>query len=708
MADHNPRQLFIGIDIGGTFTDFVIFDQGKGEIITSKILSTPENPALAVISGMEEALEKFSGDPNPILVSAITHGSTVATNTLLEKKGARTALVTTAGFRDVLEIGRQARTSLYDFSAQKPDPIIDRSRRFEVEERVDSQGHIIKPLQMGDLDQIATQIKLASIESVAVCLLFSFLFPEHELQIADILREQDLHVSLSSEILPEYREYERTSTTVLNAYVTPILDHYLGSLQDSLSILIPGVNLRIMQSNGGIISLAEARRAGVRCIVSGPAGGVVGASHVARSAGSRGKSPGEDHPIDPAIKLITFDMGGTSTDVSLVDQQPSISTETMVAGYPIGIPMLDIHTIGAGGGSIARVDLGGVLRVGPESAGADPGPACYALGDPSGDLPTVTDANVVLGRLPVDYFLGGKMKIDPDRSFKVMSDLGHQMGLDAIHAAHGVIEVVNAHMERALRLVTIERGHDPQDFELLSFGGAGGLHAATLARRLSIPRVIVPPLASTLSAFGMLVADVVKDYSQTVMFFGQVSVQRLRESFEPLIERGHADLRAEGFTPSESLLELSLDIRYRGQSYELQVPFDPDFLENFHQFHFKAYGYSRPQAEVEIVNLRLRAVGITSPPEIPSLPGENPDPVVAYLEDRLVYIQFQGVEVPLFRGELLSPGNLVEAPAVVVRQDTTIYLPLGSSARVDRYLNLVISFVENQAPGFTEPAGSHA
>jgi N-methylhydantoinase A len=695
VANNISLPLLIGIDIGGTFTDFVIQDREQGRIITSKVLSTPSDPSQAVINGLEAILTALTAEDSASPQGyTITHGSTVATNALLERKGARTALVTTSGFRDVLEIGRQTRPNLYDLSARLPEPIVPKNWRFEVDQRVDSQGEVINDLNQDELARLVSKIEDGSIESVAICLLFSFIHPEHEQLIARELKDSGFYVSQSSQVLPEYREYERTSTTVLNAYVTPIIDRYLGSLESSISDVANPFRLRIMQSNGGIIGVNEARQAGVRCIVSGPAGGVVGASHIAKSAHSKKQRKDDLVSQDATLKLITFDMGGTSTDVSLVDQHPEVSTESIVGGYPIGIPMLDIHTIGAGGGSIARVDLGGALRVGPESAGAEPGPACYAGGNSSKNLPTVTDANVVLGRLLADHFLGGEMQLNEERAYAVMANLGAGLHLDAVQAAQGVIDVVNAHMERALRLVTIERGHDPEEFVLLSFGGAGGLHAATLARRLSIPKVIIPPLASVLSAFGMLVADVVKDYSLTVMFPGNAARHEISKSFQPLIEQGRDDLRAEGFEAQSTRLEQRLDMRYRGQSYELSIPYGDNYLEDFHLAHERNYGYAHHAAQVEIVNIRLRATGLISPPEILNSPRGDGDPSSAFLEHRLVVVNNQKVEIPLFQGELLTPGDALSGPAVVVRKDTTVYLPRDASAQVDRFLNLVINIVK--------------
>jgi N-methylhydantoinase A len=614
LTEDHPLKIHVGIDIGGTFTDFVLFNQISGELKTFKFLSIPENPAQAVIDGLSDVLSRiFSSEDKPAFELVITHGSTIATNALIERKGALTALITTRGFEDVLEIGRQNRPALYDFSHFPEETLVPKNFRFGVDERVDHDGTVLQQLNEQEMPKILLNLNESSVESVAICLLFSFLYPEHERTIAKLLHQSGFFVSSSNELIPEYREYERTSTTVVNAYVTPILDRYLGDLDLSLSELADNSHLRIMQSNGGIIGINKARSEGVRGILSGPAGGVIGAKHIAESACNSSRYVDEHKNERNNLKVIAFDMGGTSTDVSLIDGEPSITSESVIGGMPIRIPVLDIHTIGAGGGSIAHLDTGGALRVGPKSAGADPGPACYALGDAKFDLPTVTDANVVLGRLPSDYFLGGQMPLVPERALTIMAKLGTQIGLDAIQTARGVVDIINAHMERALRLVSVERGHDPREVVLVSFGGAGGLHACNLAKKLGIERVIIPPLASTLSAYGMLVADVIKDYSKTVMLPGNVPVESIRAEIQPLMEQGLADIQAEGFSRDNIRLEQELDMRYAGQSYELRVPFNGDFLQAFHQIHELTYGYARPEVEVSIVNVRLRAVGEISP-----------------------------------------------------------------------------------------------
>ncbi|MFQ5409361.1 MAG: hydantoinase/oxoprolinase family protein, partial [Anaerolineales bacterium] len=494
----------IGIDIGGTFTDFVFYDE-SGRLHTFKILSTPRDPAEAVLDGLQRLSRQYAvssrqnPDPNTDDGSLdtehwhVVHGSTIATNTLLERTGARTAFVTTRGFRDMLTIGRQNREHIYDFFADRPEPLVPPERCFAVDERVDYQGKVLRPLADDELSPLAAALQAAGVESVAISLLFSFHHPAHEERIAEVLQRAGFEVSRSSEVLPEFREYERASTTVINAYVGPRVAHYLARLAEHDSI----AELRVMQSNGGSLRADKAGREAVRTILSGPAGGVVGAVRIARAAG--------------LARVITFDMGGTSTDVSLSEGSPRVTTEAAIGGLPVRVPVIDIHTVGAGGGSIGAVDAGGALRVGPQSAGADPGPACYGRG---GTAPTVTDANVVLGRLAADEFLGGGMALDPTAAEQALTRLAEAAGLgghDGLSpgqlAALGMVAVANAHMARALRVISVERGYDPRDFVLISFGGAGGLHACELARSLGIRRVFVPPGASTLSAYGMLAAD---------------------------------------------------------------------------------------------------------------------------------------------------------------------------------------------------------
>jgi N-methylhydantoinase A len=667
----------IGIDIGGTFTDFVFLSQDTGELIASKLLTDNENPATTVLKGLREFLSYQTGQ--------IIHGSTVATNALLERKGAITALVTTRGFKDIIQIGRQNRPNLYDWNQAPAPSLIPPEFRFEIKERVNAHGHIQIPLDVSELPRIIEVLRQSGIESVAVALLFSFLYPDHERTITNSLREAGFLVSSSCEILPEYREYERTSTTAVNAYVSPILDNYLSVLQDAL----PNTTLQMMQSNGGMIDISEARKFGVRCILSGPAGGIVGAQYIAHELISTENDAG-NHSI---LRIITFDMGGTSTDVSLIDGNPTLTTDAIVGGCPIHLPLLDIHTIGAGGGSIAYMDAGRSLRVGPQSAGADPGPACYG----KGEFPTVTDANLELGRILPGYFLGGRMPIYPERAKSSLEKLGRLLDLTPAEVAQGIIDIVNIQMERALRVISVERGYDPAQYSLFSFGGAGGLHACELAHQLGIPRVIIPRLASTLSAFGMLVSDVIKDYVKTVMLPGHISLNELDERFSPMIEHGLMELEDQEVEPDRIKTQCSLDMRYSGQSYELNTPFTPDFIGAFHAKHSTIYGYSMENKEIEIVNLRLRVIGQVPPVKFPraqkSTKLKSPSPP-QYTDMRL-----NGSVIPaqLFHYGQLNPGDSFHGPALIASSDTTILVNPGDIGIVDDYLNLIISIQGNKA-----------
>ena len=663
-------MLRIGIDIGGTFTDFVVHDPDDGTITTFKLLSDPTNPATTVLQGLKKVV--LDG---PV---QIIHGSTVATNALLERKGARTALIATRGFKDVIEIARQNRPSLYDWFVNPAPVLVPSYLRVEVDERIDYQGNVLIPLDPIQLEEIIKFFTKNNIESIAVCLIFSFLYPHHEQMIVERLRNSGYFVSASSEILPEYREYERTSTTVVNAYVSPILDRYLSTLKSGL----PNSKMQIMQSNGGMVSLNEARQNGARCILSGPAGGIVGAQNIAQTILSGSSS----NQFDQVIKIITFDMGGTSTDVSLINGQPSLTTDTAVGGCPIHLPILDIHTIGAGGGSIAHVDAGGSLRVGPQSAGAFPGPACYGIGE----LPTVTDANLVLGRLIPDHFLGGQMQIDPDRAFTAISNLGTSLNLTAFQAAFGVIEVVNAQMERALRVISVERGYDPRDFSLFSFGGAGGLHAIELARHMGIPKVIISKFASTLSALGMLASNVIRDYVKTVMLPGIVHQQMIIDLFSPLIDQGTTEIQNEGFQSDQIEILCSLDVRYVGQSYELNIPFSEDFISDFHKVHRFTYGYSYVDKAIELVNLRVRAIGKITPISLPVISTEQKNNNLIPMEYRRVDMPAGSLSLPVFDYEKFSPGALLTGPALIVSSDTTILIDTNDIAKVDNYQNLLI------------------
>ena len=585
-------------------------------------------------------------------------------------------LITTKGFRDVLLIGRQDRPELYDLFPSIPPPLVPPEWCFEVTERIDYQGHTVVPLQEWELEKIVQDLKAQNIRSVAVSFLFSFANPEHEQRVADRLRAEGLFVTASSEILPEFREYERTSTAVVNGYVSPVLDAYLGSLGREVA----PTEFHILQSNGGRLSVTQARGHGVRSILSGPAGGVVGARHIAKLAGFK--------------RILTFDMGGTSTDVSFVHNDMRVTSDAKIGGFPIRVPVIDIHTVGSGGGSLASVDAGGNLRVGPQSAGAVPGPVCYGRG---GRIPTVTDAHLILGRLPVDGFLGGAMKLDVEAALQAFDVLGKTIalpsssGLDARQSlALGMIQIANVHMERALRVISVERGEDPRETVLVSFGGAGGLHACDLARALGIPHVLNSPMAATLSALGMLAADVQLDYVQTVMLPDATSFERLESYMTAMVQQGIDDLRREGIDSEQAVISRMVDVRYVGQSFDLQVPLTPHFRQEFDRVHQETYGYSQPDVHIEIVNVRVRAMGPVTPPPLPRESLGLADPSSAKWEERPVVVGHVIQKVPHFTANCLRPGHQVPGPAILVLDDTTVYVGPHDKATIDTYSNIII------------------
>jgi N-methylhydantoinase A len=660
--------MWVGIDIGGTFTDFVTYSPVAKVLQRFKVLSTPSDPAEAVLQGLARLPQQGR--------CHIVHGSTVATNAILERKGARTALVTTKGFRDMLLIGRQNRPDLYEIFPEVSVPLVPREWCLEMTERVDFQGNVVIPLQKDDIDAMIASLRSHGIQSVAVSFLFAFVNPEHERWVANRLREAGLFVTASSELLPEFREYERTSTTVVNAYVSPVLNHYLGRLEQEMA----PETFHILQSNGGRISVEHARGQGVRSILSGPAGGVVGARYLAGLAGFH--------------RILTFDMGGTSTDVSLVNEEIQVTTEAEVGGCPIRVPVIDLHTVGSGGGSMATIDVGGNLRVGPQSAGADPGPVCYGRG---GAIPTVTDAHVVLGRLPVEGFLGGQMPLSIESASQAFEILAHSLalspipGLDSVQTlALGTIHIANAHMERALRVISVERGEDPRETVLISFGGAGGLHACDLARALGVPKVLVSPMAATLSALGMLAADVQLDYVQTVMLSDDTPYGILDQETRELVRQGETDLKREGVAPQQAVMIRTVDVRYVGQSFELAVPLTPAFRDTFDRAHFERYGYSRIEAPIEIVNVRVRAIGRVTPPPIPPKPLGPSDPSSARWGECPVVLAHGRQSVPVYQGHRLSPGHEIPGPAIIMLPDTTVFLGLTDQATIDAFSNILI------------------
>jgi N-methylhydantoinase A len=702
-----PRRsqpLRIAIDTGGTFTDCVWRDRGGLRML--KVFSTPADPSQAIV----EALHKIIPTGECILL----HGTTVGTNTLLERKGARTALVTTAGFEDAIEIGRQARPKLYDFFFDRIEPLVPRDLRFGINERTASDGEILTSPTPEELHSLADQIEAAKPQSIGISLLFSFANPKNEEAVAAALQRLAVPLSISHQILPEFREYERTSTVVINAYLQPVMQGYLENLEHNIAAdpqrLKPRLSRQaygtakavpfpmrsdpdaqrlkpdagssprifVMQSSGGITALSTAAREPVRTVLSGPAGGVVGAAATARSSG-----------FD---KIIAFDMGGTSTDVSLVEGEIKTATDAQIAGLPVAVPMLDIHTVGAGGGSLARFDAAGVLHVGPESAGADPGPICYGRGT----QPTVTDANLLLGRLQPTRFLGGDFTLDLDRTRHLTQEWlkKHRSRLTLDQFAAGVIRVVNATMEKAIRVVSIERGRDPRHFALVAFGGAGGLHACALAEALSIPQVIIPPFPGALSALGILASDVVKDYSRTVLWrvSKKIPVAQLSQEFAVLEKTAAKDFRAEAWQGSPRY-HRSVDIRYRGQGYELNIPLTKNLLKDFEQEHHRRYGYKHPAREVELVTLRLRAIVQTTRTRAgtaaPSRPARaklggpsSPRSEVHFDEKKL--------PTKIYSRDELHPGRKYVGPAIITEYSATTVIPPGKSFHVDPARNLIV------------------
>ncbi len=653
----------IGVDTGGTFTDCVYLEGGELRVL--KVFSTPRDPAEAI----RAAVEQLAAADEPV---EILHGTTVGTNTLLERKGARVAFVTTAGFEDSLAIGRQARPRLYDLFASPAPPLAPARLRFGVAERTAPDGAPLLRLTRPELARLRKAIAAARPQSIAVSLLFSFANPAHERAVAAALKRLGVPISVSHEVLPEFREYERASTVVVNAYLAPRMAGYLGGLERWVKARRAGGSVRIMQSSGGITGAAVAAREPVRTVLSGPVGGVVGAHAVARRAGF--------------ARIISFDMGGTSTDVALVEEAPRTTNEGTVGGLPIAVPMLDIHSVGAGGGSLARFDAGGALRVGPESAAADPGPICYGRGE----LPTVTDANLLLGRLDPEFFLGGEVRLDAERTRRYFERFvrRHRAWISNVEAlAEGIVRVANASMEKAIRVISIERGHDPRDFTLAAFGGAGGLHACALAAALRIPRVLVPEHPGALSALGILLSDVVKDYSRTVMLPPEETA-RLAKHFAELERVGCAEMRREGLTLAASRLRVarSVDVRYVGQGYELNVPWSDGrgFVAAFHRAHRARYGHADPARPVEVVNVQVRLTAPTTAPPARAArlrPGDARQARVA--RPRAPY--------PVYRRDLLRPGDRLRGPAVVAEYSATTFLPAGCTARVDAWRNLVIA-----------------
>ena len=618
----------IGIDAGGTFTDFVVL-RHDGILESFKLRSNPKAPATVILEGIKRASARKAD---------VVHGSTVATNALLERKGAKTAFVTTRGFEDLIAIGRQNRPELYNLMPPLPRPLVERDMCFGVDERILFDGTVETPLVIGDLRE-----RLAGAESIAICLLHSYRNDVHERALLEALRGLG-YVTASCDVSPEFREFERASTTVINAYVGPLMDLYLGELERNCPHPIA-----IMQSNGGLLTAHEARANAVRTILSGPAGGIVGAVEIARLAGFK--------------RALTFDMGGTSTDVALAGEHPRLTTEARVDTFPVRVPMLDIHTVGAGGGSIARIDAGGSLRVGPESAGASPGPACYGVGEAA----TVTDAHVVLGRIAADQLVGGEMRIDVERAAWAVSRVAE---------AADIIRVANSNMERAIRAVSVERGEDPREFPLIAFGGGGGLHACEIAEELGIRTVIIPAMAGALSALGMLMADRVRDYSVGVL--GATDHEPRYRQLEKLARKDMRGSKLQRFVDVRRFA----DIRYAGQSYELTIPEGGDF----HKEHHRVYGYSDPKRPTQIVTLRVRA---TIPVDRPKLP-ETPRAAKQSFGTRRVWVAGRWRNIPAGSRETIGKQPL-QGPALITDYGSTTLVTPGWTVRAGKAGSLFLT-----------------
>ena len=714
MSDSRTRY-WIGVDVGGTFTDFHALDETTGTVHTGKRPSTPDDPARAIIEGLRALASRHDIDLGTM--RRLSHGTTVGTNALIQRRGGNVAMVTTRGFRDLLEIGRQTRPHMYSLTADHPPPLVERRRRFEIDERMDAAGKVVNRLGDAAVTAAVEQVRASGAEACAVCLLFAFRNPEHENRVAAAVRAALPHlpVCTSFEVQPEFREYERFSTTVLNAYLQPVLGRYLSALEDGLARLAPGASIGINQSSGGLMSPERARALPVRTALSGPAAGAIGAAHSAKLSGRR--------------NVITLDMGGTSADVALVrDFQADISFGRDVAGFSVRLPAVDIETVGAGGGSIAWFDRDGLLKVGPASAGADPGPACYGRG---GDRPTVTDANLVLGRLSSRGLLAGEMGLDEALSRAAFAPVAERLGFDVERTAHGVLGIVVANMVRAIRTISVERGYDPRGFTLMAFGGAGPLHARDVALALGMREILVPAAPGILCAQGLIVSDLKEDFVASERIAGDATGrERLAGLVEALAARARAWFDAEDVPVRSRRLELAVDARYVGQNFELAVPVatqsldgaagvaesgdrsgsagasgtagsaggdapipipSPDALrERFLEVHESAYGYANPHDPIEIVNVRLTARGrLLEEPEPPE-PGE-PEPLPEPFEIRAVrFAAGSSTDCPVYERAALMPGQRLEGPAIVEQLDSTTPVFPGDRAAVDPAGNLVI------------------
>lgn len=677
----------IGIDVGGTFTDVTLLNSETGKYYTYKLSSTPYDQSVAIMNGVKEILELYNIPASEI--SYFGHGTTVATNMIIERKGAKTALLTTRGFGDILEIGRQVRPSLYNLFEDKPETLVKRSLRREVSERIMSDGSVLEKVNPDEVVEILSDLKAQGVESLAVCFLFSFLNNENEKLVEECIKKvwPEVYYSISSSILPEFREFERLSTTVINSYLGPKMKLYINNLQKRVKEVGITVEPYITQSNGGVMSISSTIETPVQTALSGPSAGVCGAIYVAASAGIK--------------NIITYDMDGTSTDVSLViNGVAEYTTKRKVCGLPSGVPMIDVHAVGAGGGSIAHIDNAGALKVGPESAGATPGPACYGLG---GENPTVTDANLVLGRINPKYFLGGRMKINAELAKKAIDEkIASKLCMTTHEAAQGIISVVNSNMARAIRVITVERGYNPSDFTLVAYGGAGPLHAVHLAQDMGIRTVLIPPTPGTLCALGLLTADIKKNYVKTcILNYDGATPEQINNIFDSLVAAGNAWLASENVPEENRKFRNIIEMRYIGQNYELQVDAPSngftrkefDELKNkFFMEHEKSYGYYNPTAPIQLVNFRSEAIGVVSKPQLSKLDHITTDISTALIENRDVFFAETGkVSCPVYDRSKLGQINHVDGPCIIEQMDSTTVIPPHTSFKVDCYGNIIVN-----------------
>ena len=676
----------VGIDSGGTFTDVCLFDDDTGGVAVWKVPSTPDDPSRGIAQGLAEGVSGVGSTPPDI--GYFGHGTTVGTNALIQHRGVATGLITTAGFRDLLEIGRQKRPDLYDLQADKSPVLVSRDLRLEVAERVRHDGTVETPLDEAGLRDAVRQLKAAGVKAVAVCFLYGFMRTEHEDTARAILAEEfpDAFACTSHDVAPEFREYERLSTAVVNAYLGPVMRSYIERLGGRLDELGVTVTPHLTQSNGGVIGFDQAARLPVRTVLSGPSTGVVAAQEIGRIAG--------------LPDLITFDMGGTSTDVALLTGgQCRLTNEAVVHGYPIKAPMLDIHTVGAGGGSIASIDNGGLLKVGPRSAGAAPGPVCYDRGN---DEATVTDANVVLQTLNPTHLLGGRMPIRQDLARAAIERLAASLGLGIMETAQGIIAVVTANMARAIRVISVQRGYDPRDYTLVAFGGAGPLHAVRLARELDITRVLVPRNPGILCATGLLLTDLRADFASTrLLTLDPTNLPALAAAFDALAVRALEWFTDEGVPDADRRTLRTVDLRYAGQNYEIAVPLPdgpvgPTTLDalqaGFAEAHRRLYGFVAEGETVQLVTTRIEATGIVRKASFPAHDDAGPDASGAIAGSREVWLPEAGrfVSCPVYDRDKLRAGNRIAGPAIVEQMDaTTVVLP-GWTGRVEPYLNLIL------------------